>query len=1282
MSESPGTVIGNYSLMEQIGEGGMGVVYVAEQQRPVRRRVALKVIKPGMDTKEVISRFAAERQALALMDHPNIAKVYDAGITETGRPFFVMELVRGIPITDYCDLNRLDARERLDLFIDVCHAIQHAHHKGIIHRDLKPSNVLITEHDGTPVVKVIDFGVAKAINQQLTERTIYTRHQQMVGTPMYMSPEQAELSGLDVDTRTDVYSLGVLLYELLTGTTPFDKARFSAASYDEIRRIIREEEPSKPSTKIRTLGKTAASISGYRRTDTRRLTQLLRGDVDWIVMKALEKDRNRRYDTPKGLASDVQRHLNDEPVVARPPSAAYQFQKFSRRHRTLLTSAAAVILALVAGMTIATWKAVEANHARLVAQNAEREQKRSAEYARQQADEARSLAQKEKVAREHSELLAERNHQLNYLSDINLAHHIQRTGDRLRASELLRRYLPRDRESDLRGFEWYYLRNAIGRSAHAVPRKGYVSVAFSPDGSTFVTGGADGVVRLWDGAALAEQRAWNIDSDPRQHYRNMQVYYSPTGKTVAALFRGRVLLFDVASDRSWSLADVSPGSVVQFAFDGSSTVVTAERDGRVRFWNAATGEFSGRSRQLSADATWRQVAFSRDRKMLAAGQQPAASDPVTISVYDLVSGNVLAELEAGDTVLGNLQFSTDNQFLANPGQDAGNVGRLVIWSIATGKEVQSLRGFRSFFDAVPISSGEFAVSGYDFISFVDPGKGEVERWERIPGVVWDLALSSDEATLASTGWDGVVRLWDRPRHENPKRLQLQLRTDALCFSPSGDMLATGHPGHVILRDPLTLEGLQTLYGQRRPVFSPNGDWLATLSGDGSSIHFWEYRTGLPAGSPVTFSDVKIQDVAISNRGDLMGCVGSNNEVFILELPTRRIWKSFDMPASGMKYVTFGSSPEGHDLIAMPADDWTVRLVNLDTGHEQILRGPNSEIYGVAFSPDRQHLASSGDLFVWDLTTGEIEYSVENTTSNLMEVIFAPDGRSMLSRGWVGDMVLWDSRSGRERMRLLEHFRQTVQSFTFSPDGSRIVAGTDLDSLMVWSAPEYGEQLPPARFGVLPRQQFAWGRTRFRVLGPPDRFVIKDLRGDVFVSPTSGTVPGWVDVSTMDPGQARRFSFVVESSDSSQTARVNGVLFGGTDWKVQYYPWKPGQPSGIGENWQAIMRSEAVAEETVSSIEFAWGTGPPKEHVPADYFATVATAELRFTEGYYEFRTVSDDGVRLLLDGEIIIDHWMPHSATLDSAEVYVDSGPHRVRIEHFEISGEAELRFDIVPVEQ
>ena len=398
--DDAGTRIGAYKLLQKIGEGGMGVVYMADQERPVRRRVALKVIKPGMDSAQVIARFEAERQALAMMDHPHIARVFDAGTTDGGRPYFVMELVQGVPVTKYCDENQLTLRERLALFVDVCHAIQHAHQKGVIHRDVKPTNVLVTLCDGRPVPKVIDFGIAKAVEQRLTERTLFTHFGMMVGTLEYMSPEQAEMSSVGVDTRGDVFSLGVLLYELLTGSTPLQRERLREAAFAEVLRRIREEEPPRPSTRLVTSGEMLATISGRRRTEPQKLTRLVRGELDWIVMRCLEKDRTRRYETVNGLARDVERYLADEPVSAGPPGAGYRLGKFARRNKALLATASAVAAALLLGTALATYGLVAARRDRadaLEARAAEAQERKSAVEAKELAERQRAAANDEAV---------------------------------------------------------------------------------------------------------------------------------------------------------------------------------------------------------------------------------------------------------------------------------------------------------------------------------------------------------------------------------------------------------------------------------------------------------------------------------------------------------------------------------------------------------------------------------------------------------------------------------------------------------------------------------------------------------------------------------------------------------------------------------------------------------------------------------------------------------------------------------------------------------------------
>jgi serine/threonine protein kinase/WD40 repeat protein len=614
--ERPGAIIGPYKVMEQIGEGGMGLVFVAEQQYPVRRKVALKLIKPGMDSRQVIARFEAERQALALMDHPNIAKVLDGGATASGRPYFVMELVKGVPITEYCDQNQVPVGERLELFLDVCHAVEHAHQKGIIHRDIKPSNVLIMSQDGTPLVKVIDFGVAKAVGQQLTDKTIYTQFTQLVGTPSYMSPEQAGQSGVDVDTRSDIYSLGVLLYELLTGTTPVDKDRLKEADYDEIRRIIREDEPAKPSTRISTLGQAATTVSTNRQSDPQRLRRLLRGELDWIVMKALEKDRNRRYETASAFAADMQRYLRDEAVLACPPAAWYRFRKFARRNKAMLVTGALVAATMLVGTVVSTWQWGHARQSEKLAQRrleaAEREQERAGK------------AERDAQHRLYGARLAE----------ARASRWSGRIGQRFQSLQALSEAARIARELDLGEPDIVELRNEaiaclalpdmrLVRSWNGYP-PGSTQIAFDPDFKHYARSDGKGdisVRRIADDQEVAAIRG------PDTYAYGLR--FSRDGRFLASLHHRtyKSFVWDVASGKA--LLDLGWDRVLAFSPDCRYIAVAHAPSGGISLVELRSGR---EGKRIAAGERWIAGAFDPAGKRLAF---TTATRSGSLRIYDL-----------------------------------------------------------------------------------------------------------------------------------------------------------------------------------------------------------------------------------------------------------------------------------------------------------------------------------------------------------------------------------------------------------------------------------------------------------------------------------------------------------------------------------------------------------------------------------------------------------------------------------------------------------------------
>jgi WD40 repeat protein/serine/threonine protein kinase len=1074
LREQPGTVIGPYKLMEQIGEGGMGLVFVAEQQQPVRRKVALKVIKPGMDSRAVIARFEAERQALALMDHPNIAKVYDGGETASGRPYFVMELVKGVPITDFCDQNQVPIRERLEMFLHVCQAVQHAHQKGIIHRDIKPSNVLIMSQDGTPVPKVIDFGIAKAIGQQLTDKTIYTQFTQLVGTPLYMSPEQAGHSGVDVDTRTDIYALGVLLYELLTGTTPFDKERLKDAGYDEIRRIIREEEAARPSTRVSTMGEAAATVSANRGSDPRRLSQLFRGELDWVVMRALEKDRNRRYESASALAADVQRYLHDEPVLACPPTVGYMLRKFVRRNKgALATAALLVVMLLVAGGAVVA----------------------SALWAASQAE---ARAQVEADAKKELEFNL-------YLRNISLAQAEASVFNWGAVEDLLQ-----ECPEHLRGWEWNYLKRlpdgpwrdvtaevTAGVSANLAlafhpngeilagpgpgktvtvwdlttgvktPLPGHSGqvrcLAFQPpNGDLLATAGQDGLVRFWDpatgkpvrdiakahggqsvdgltfspdGRLLAsigadqKVRLWDVVTG-KQRYEFATVYreeatgslgravFSPNGRLFAYGGPGNtVKVWDVANGREKMSLEDHENLVHAVAFSPQGDRLVSVIWGSVaKVWDLAAG---GRELFSFRFAGWAwSVQFSPDGNLLAAGGN--VDDPV-VKLYDARTGRLVRLLEGHADRVNCLAFHPDGRRLASCSSDK----TVRIWDLDRGREVLTLRGH-----AEAVTSLLFDAKGW---------------------------------RLASSSWDGTLRVWDgTPSGAAPGRRCVNLRghTDkvfSVGFSPDGrQLVSAGQDRTVRLWDVAGAREIRTLVGHTETVFAAalGRDGLLVSGSFDWTVRIWDARTGALIHTQHG-PEAQARSLALSADGRFLvtSSIASPFELWLWDvrhaakgprLDKRRLpLEEHNGPAFGVAF-----SPDAK-YVATAGVDGKVIVSDAATGRKLIAwERPGNRVrpWAVAFHPDGRHLAagySGKDLLIWDWADPKKEPVVlpgptePGHTEDIHNVAYSPDGRWLASASW-HEVIIWDAATHKE-VRRLGGFPGLIWSVAWSPGPERLLA---------------------------------------------------------------------------------------------------------------------------------------------------------------------------------------------------------------------------------------------------
>ncbi len=1053
LTERVGDRIGRYRLLQPIGEGGCGVVYLAEQEEPVRRRVALKVIKMGMDTRSVIARFEAERQALAMMDHPNIARVLDAGATEAGRPYFVMELVRGVRITEYCDENRLPTEQRLRLFIQVCQAVQHAHQKGIIHRDLKPSNILVTLHDGVPVPKIIDFGIAKATEQRLTQKTLFTEFRAFIGTPAYMSPEQAEMSGLDIDTRSDIYSLGVLLYELLTGRTPFDPKALMAGGLDECRRTIREQEPARPSTRLGTLhAADLATAAGQRRTDVPRLLHQLRGDLDWIVMKCLEKDRTRRYETANALAVDIERYLGNEPVLARPPSNWYRLHKLLRRHRLAVGAGVAIAVALLAGAGISTWQAIRAR-------NAEEQEAQL----RVQAEQERERAQQEKAAAHLNE----------YVADMNLAQSSIAAGNYGRAAQLVDKHWPEPGEPDLRGFEWRYLwRLCRGDEHKALPgqdgsvtavavapdgrrvavgtwerlnvydisppakvaslSREALALAFLPDGKTLISASGS-AVRVWRTADWTEQVSLRQASGP--------IALSADGRRLAAESRGGVRLWETAT---WAEVMTLPEASGPMAFSPDAALVATSGRNGVTLWSTADGQ-AVRTLEDSTNLFFRAgpwfrtqqgMAFSGDGKLLAAVRNaPSARGVFVIGVWDVGSGKEKAVMPADPEraehtgLIAALAMAPDGHTVATASWDHS----IRCWDLATGHRTETLQGHLS--------------------------------------EVWALAFAPDGGSILSGGKDGGVNLW--PLQARPKDDLLPAGWTPWCFSADGRLLAAVNAQGTLGLINLATQEIEQQFeppsaaSVSPPAFAREGDR------PGAGPPFGGKPEGPPPGegerrfrqegprfgfmSPAAFSG----DLRVLARGMADGSI-------LLRDTITQETSALKVGEGPVDFVLL--SPDGRELVCGGRGrslSW--RDLGNPTGSMVNLEGQRA-----MFSPNGRYLAVFGrenTLRIWDVARRTAGVSLALESSPGFSVAFSPDGQILATTAGIEDVEnairLWRTTTGAPLGQCVGH-KQSVWAVAFAPDGRSLASSSDDGTVKLWNVATQQELLSTRRSGEVPR----------------------------------------------------------------------------------------------------------------------------------------------------------------------------------------------------------------------